>query len=360
MVMTIKMAVIGTGHWGPNLIRNFYDDPRVQLSLICDVDRDRGIAVAAKYRDVKVTTDASDIFNDPSIQAVAICTPTATHFQLAKQAILRGKHIFVEKPLAMNAAECEELIRLAKSDGVKLMVGHVFLYNPAVQYVQKMIEKDELGDVVYVYGKRVNLGPIRKDVNALWDLAPHDIAIFNYWLQGQPRAGSAVGIEHLNPPLHDVVFVSLKYPNNVLVSLHVSWLDPRKIRQIVVVGTKRMVVFDDLDPVGPIHVYDKSVKTPSGKSPIPDTIQAFKAIVQEGDLVIPKIPSQEPLKTECRHFIDCVLENREPVSNGENGLAVVRVLETLSRSLANNGAEFAMQGAARTVPTKPSEITGNA
>ncbi len=339
----VKLAVIGTGYWGPNLIRNFYDDGRVELKMICDIDKARATTIAAKYRNVVTTAQVQDVYTNPEVDSVVICTPTDTHFEIAKRCLESGKNLFIEKPMATTTAECRTLIEMARAKGLKLMVGHVFLYNPAVQYVKDRIDRDELGNIIYIYGKRVNLGPIRKDVNALWDLAPHDIAIFNYWLGATPLAANATGIQNINPPIHDVVFASFKYPNNVMASLHVSWLDPRKERQIVVVGTKRMVVFDDMDPVGPIHIYDKTVTRPTQK-PITDTIQAFKAVIQEGDLVIPKINMGEPLKNECRHFVDCVLENRQPLSDGENGLEVVRVLEAATHSLNHAGIETKIGG----------------
>jgi predicted dehydrogenase len=335
----LKLAVVGTGHWGPNLLRNFNDDPRVDVKLICDVDKSRAMSIAAKYRNVETTTQIEDVATRPDIDAVVLCTPTNTHYEIAKKCLENNKHLFIEKPMATTSEECRELIRLATKRNRKLMIGHVFLFNPAVQYIKGLIDRGELGDIIYIYGKRVNLGPIRKDVNALWDLAPHDIAIFNYWLKNAPLVAHATGIEHLNPPLHDVVFMSLKYPNNIMASLHVSWLDPRKERQIVVVGTKKMVVFDDMDPVGPVHIYDKTVTQAGSSKAITDTIQAFKAIIQEGDLVIPKIPQGEPLKTECRAFADYILEGKAPICTGENGLEVVQVLEAATRSLYNSGVE---------------------
>jgi predicted dehydrogenase len=338
MSQRINLAVIGTGHWGPNLIRNFYEAAGVNLRLICDIDRNRAKTIASRYRDVGTTTEIDAILTDPTIDAVVICTPTETHYKIARDCLKAGKHLFIEKPMARTSAECEELIALANEKNLKLMVGHVFLYNAAVQYIKQMIDRDELGDIIYIHGKRVNLGPIRKDVNALWDLAPHDVAILNYWLDSEPRTAHATGVEHVNPPLHDVVFASLKYPNNVFASLHISWLDPRKVRQITVVGTKRMVVFDDLDPVGPIHIYDKTVT--KQKPTVTDTIQAFKAVVQEGDLVIPKIGLSEPLKNECLHFIEWLTLDRAPLSTGPNGLAVVRVLEALTTSLHQAGVEI--------------------
>jgi predicted dehydrogenase len=351
MSQRVCLAVIGTGHWGPNLIRNFYEDPRVDLRVICDVDRNRAKAIASRFRDLGSTTEVDDIINDPTIDAVVICTPTETHYELARRCLMAGKHLFVEKPMAKTSAECEELIEIAREKNLKLMVGHVFLYNTAVQYIKGLIDRDELGDIIYIHGKRVNLGPIRKDVNALWDLAPHDIAILNYWLGCEPRAVNATGVQHITPSLHDVVFASLKYPNNVFASLHISWLDPRKVRQITVVGTKRMVVFDDLDPVGPIHIYDKTVT--KQKPTITDTIQAFKAIVQEGDLVIPKLGLSEPLKNECAHFIQWLTQGVAPLSTGSNGLCVVKVLEALTTSLNQAGVEISVQ--TRSQRSQPSQ-----
>lgn len=338
----LRLAIIGAGHWGPNLIRNFYDDSRVELVAICDADKARASSVAAKYKNLQTTTQMREIATNPNVDAVAICTPTVTHYEIAKLCLENGKHLFIEKPMATTSSECESLIDLARLKQRKLMVGHVFLFNPAVQYVKRLIENEELGELIYIYGKRVNLGPVRKDVNALWDLAPHDIAIFNYWLGDSPLTAHTTGIEHLNPPLHDVVFTSLKYPKNVMASLHVSWLDPRKIRQITLVGSKKMVVFDDLDPVGPIHIYDKRI-THRADQPVTDSIQAFKAVVQEGDLVIPKIPIGEPLKNECKAFVDYILENKTPISTGENGLEVVRVLEAATRSLESRGIEVSVR-----------------
>lgn len=334
----LTLAVVGTGHWGPNLIRNFFEDPRVDLKYICDVDEARAQQVASRFRTVKVTRSFDEILSDDSVKAVAICTPTNTHFILAKQCLERNKHVFIEKPMATTSQECQELNRIAALRGLKIMTGHVFLFNPAVQYVRNLIANSDLGDVIYIYGTRVNLGPIRRDVNALWDLAPHDIAICNYWLSDLPVAVQASGVDHINPAIHDVVFASLKYPKNIFVNLHVSWLDPRKIRQIVVVGTKRMVVFDDLDPVGAVHIYDKNV-TRTSPAALPDSIQAYKAVIQEGDLVVPKIPASEPLRNECRTFVDCALEGKKTISDGECGLTVVKVLEALTDSLKNNGVE---------------------
>jgi predicted dehydrogenase len=335
----LNLAVIGAGHWGPNLLRNFDNDTRVSVTKLCEKDLSRAKEVATHYRNLAVTDDIKDICNDNSIDAVVICTPTDTHFEVARACLLSGKHIFLEKPMATTSSECLTLIEIAREKNLKIFVGHVFLYNPAVQYIKKLIEKGELGQIVYIYAKRVNLGPVRRDVNALWDLAPHDIAIFNYWLGCEPLSCSAKGIVYINPPLHDVVFSSMRYPNNVFVNLHVSWIDPRKSREVVVVGTKKMVIFDDMNPVGPVQIYDKAVTRETSVKTVADTIHAFKVVLQEGDLVIPKVPAQEPLRNECQKFVECLNQDTQPLSDGENGLSVVRVLESLSWSLENGGSE---------------------
>jgi predicted dehydrogenase len=223
----LKIAIIGTGHWGPNLVRNFHEDNRIEVKTICDLDLKRANQVASKYPNIKVTSKIEDILIDSEIEAVIICTPTETHYQIATLCLNNKKHVFIEKPLATSTEECNRLISLAKQVDRKLMVGHIFLFNSAVNYVKGLLYRKELGDILYIYGKRLNLGPIRKDVNALWDLAPHDIAIFNYWLGDMPISTQATGITHVNPNVEDVVFVSLKYPNHILANLHVSWLDPR-------------------------------------------------------------------------------------------------------------------------------------
>ena len=339
----LNVAVIGAGHWGPNIIRNFLEDPRVNMRIICDKDTERLKVIATRYESVETTINLIKILKDSSIQAVAICTPTATHFSIAKACLQHNKHILVEKPMASSSAKCAELIELAETQKLKIMVGHVFLFNPGIRYIYDLIHQGDLGDIIYIYATRVNLGPVRTDVNAMWDLAPHDISILNYWLGCQPLQAHAIGTEYINKKLDDVVFITLKYPSNILANIHVSWLDPRKTRQIVIVGTKKMVVFDDLDTLGSVYIYDKSVtKTPDPRL-VADTIQDFKVVIQEDKLTIPKIPQGEPLKAECRAFIDYLLGLGEGISTADTGIAVVRTLEAATQSLKAGGQSILLE-----------------
>ena len=330
----VNLAIIGTGYWGPNMVRSFLEDSRVNLKLICDKDEERLNFVSRHFRGLEVTSDSSQVINNPEIDAVVICTPTTSHYTLAKSCLKKGKHVLVEKPMATTSEECRDLIAIAEKNRLKLMVGHIFLYNPGVKYIADLIESGELGDIVYLYGARTNLGPIRTDVNVLWDLAPHDISIFNFWMKSEPVAVNAIGKTYLSTKCHDVVFASLKYPGDVVGNLHLSWLDPRKTRQIVIVGSKQMVTFNDLDPVGSVYIYDKRVdKVTRNNERVVDGVQDYKMIIQEGKLTVPKIQASEPLRLECRAFIDWLIDDKKPASPGENGLAVVRVLEAAYRVL---------------------------
>ncbi|MBI4402618.1 MAG: Gfo/Idh/MocA family oxidoreductase [Deltaproteobacteria bacterium] len=343
----MKIAIIGVGHWGPNIVRNLMADPRLEV-VVCDTDVERVAILTKNYRHLSVTSCVDDIFSDKQIDAAIVCTPTVTHYALTKRLLECGKHVFVEKPMATRASECEDLIRIADKMNRKLMVGHVFMFNTGVRYVKGLIDKGELGDILYLCSTRVNLGPVRKDVNALWDLAPHDISIFNLWLGGLPTAVSARGLRYLNPSLHDIVFASLWYPCQILVNLHVSWLDPRKVRQIVVVGSKKMVVFDDLDPMGAVHIYDKTAKSVSDPALLQESIQAYKVLIQDGDLVIPKLKTEEPLKVECQAFLDWLFEDKKPICRAEQGLAVVQVLEALDQSLTCSGINIELTSSQQT------------
>ncbi|MBL9037208.1 MAG: Gfo/Idh/MocA family oxidoreductase [Archangium sp.] len=334
----ISVGVIGAGHWGPNLIRNFHNGITSRVVCVVDSRPERIKAVSSRFPDVKMSGDVEAIFGDPNIQAVVIATPTATHFALCKRALEAGKHVLVEKPIASTLGDAEALVAQADAAGLTLMVGHVFLFNPAVQRVKKMIDSGDLGRVYYVSMVRTNLGPIRHDVNASWDLASHDISIVDYWLGARAQAASAVGGAYINPGVEDVVFATLKYPNSVLVNLHASWLNPRKNRDITVVGDKRMLTFDDMNVQEPIRVYDKGV-TDEKTSSVVDTYATFRASVRDGDIVIPRVAMGEPLKSECDAFIDCVAQKKKPVASGLVGANVVRALEAIQRSLRNGGRE---------------------
>jgi predicted dehydrogenase len=284
------------------------------------------------YPSTRTATDYREILTDLTTNAVAIATPAQTHYVLAKEAFLAGKHVLVEKPLAMSSAQAEELVALATQQGKVLMVGHTFEYNPAVHKIKELIASGQIGDIYYIYSTRVNLGLVQRDLNALWSIAPHDISILIYLLESMPLEVSARGASYLNKNVEDVVFVNLLFPRGVVAQVHGSWLDPSKVRRMTVVGSQKMVIYDDVDDEGKIKVYDKGVYKKG--DPI---FGEFQYKVHSGDIYIPKIDMTEPLRNECAHFIECIQEGKKPLTDGENGLRVVRVLEAAQKSLENRG-----------------------
>lgn len=337
----IRVAVIGAGHWGPNLIRNFHNRERSEVAWVVDRDATRLAQVRSRFADVQTAADAEPALADPTVDAVVVATPARTHHALAKAALERGKHVLVEKPIATSVDHGAELCALAERAGRVLAVGHVFLYNPGVQRVKRYLENGDLGRVYYVSMVRTNLGPIRTDVDAAWDLASHDVAIVNYWLDAEPIAVSAIGGTWINDGIADAVFATFRYRENVFVNLHVSWLNPRKSRDITVVGERRMLTFDDMNLAEPVRVYDKHVtddRTPG----YVDSFASFRASVREGDITIPRVALGEPLKAECEDFLDCVERGTAPRSGGREGLAVVRALDALQRSVRHHGREEAL------------------
>lgn len=335
----IQVAVIGAGHWGPNLIRNFHNAQQSRVRWVVDPAAQRLALVQRGFPDVQVSPDAATALADPQVQAVVVATPTATHYALVKAALEAGKHVLCEKPITTRAAEGDELVALAERQGCVLLVGHVFLYNDAIRRVRQYLERGELGRVYYVSMVRTNLGPIRMDVNAAWDLASHDISIVNYWLGANALTASAVGGTWINPSIEDAVFATLKYPEGVLVNLHASWLNPRKARDITVVGDKRMLTFDDLNLNEPLRIYDKRVTDEVTHPGLVDSFAAFRASIRDGDITIPKVALGEPLKNECDHFLECVASGRPPRTGGRDAVAVVRVLEAIERSARAAGKE---------------------
>jgi predicted dehydrogenase len=340
--VTVRIAVIGAGHWGPNLIRNFDNAPVSSVVLVAERDAKRASQVRARFPHVEVTESTETVVKDPRIDAVVVATPTSTHYSIVKEALRAGKHVLVEKPITTKAEEADELTTLAERAGKVLMVGHVFVYNQAVQKVRSYIEAGELGRIYYISMVRTNLGPIRMDVNASWDLISHDVSIVNYWLQSQPVSASAVGGTWINAGIEDAVFATLRYPLGVLVNVHASWLNPRKARDIVIAGDKRMLTFDDMNLMEPLRIYDKQVTEATTKPAFVDTFAAFRASIREGDITIPRVSSGEPLKAECEHFLDCIQNKKQPLTGGREGSAVVRSLEAIDRSLKDSGREQAV------------------
>jgi predicted dehydrogenase len=337
--MSVGVAVIGAGHWGPNFIRNFEDPPRSRLVCVVDRDAARLDQVRSRFPHVDVSQDAESVWSDSQVDAVVVATPTSTHYPLVKAALLAGKHVLVEKPITTCAAHAEELGELAGRSRRVLMVGHVFLYNAAVQRVRRYVEAGDLGRIYYVSMVRTNLGPIRMDVNAAWDLASHDISIANYWLGMKPVAASAVGGTWINSGIEDAVFATIRYPYDILVNLHVSWLNPRKAREITVAGEKRMLTFDDMNLSEPVRLYDRCVANDRVSPGYIDSFGSFRASIREGDITIPRVQTGEPLRNECNHFLECIATGAEPATGVREGLSVVRTLEAIDRSIRNAGRE---------------------
>jgi predicted dehydrogenase len=332
-----RVAVIGAGHWGPHLIRNFETNPDSQLVAVCDASVERLRALSRSFPGVRMESRAESVLDDdPGIEAVIIATPTTTHYQLAKRALLSGKHVLVEKPITTSSAEAEELQLLAHRKGLVLLVGHVFLYNEAVRRLKKIVSAAEFGKTYYVHSRRTNLGPVRSDVHAGWDLASHDVSIFLYLLDEVPSEVTASAQTYIRPGVPDVFFSTLFFASGRIAHLHASWLDPQKIRHLTVVGEHQMVVFDDVDLLEPLRIYNKGFRRIDESERVVDTFAKFRVELVHGDVVIPQVSTGEPLRLECQAFLDAIRDGAEPLSNGAFARNVVRVLEALDRSIAES------------------------
>jgi predicted dehydrogenase len=328
----LTMAIAGVGRWGQNLARVFAAEPRCELRYLCDTDP----AVLARHRrrfgEATLCDNFQRVLADPAVEAVAIASSATAHYDLARQALLSGKHVYVEKPMSMDFRQARDLAGLVEKTGLKLMVGHLLEYHPCVQRLKTMIESGQLGDVYYIYSQRLNLGVVRKDENAWWSLAPHDISVACYLLGTEPETVSAHGQCFLQPGIEDVVFATLNFPDRRLAHIHVSWLDPHKIRKMTIVGTKQMVTFDDMEAADKIRIYDRGAE-------IKTSVDSFAEAIalRIGDIVIPRVPTDEPLGIECRHFVEAVLDDKPVRSDVKDGARVVAVLEAGQLSLRNNG-----------------------
>jgi len=335
--------VIGCGHWGPNHIRIFNQLSNSEAVMCADLDEGRLKSIKNLYPAIRITGNYQDILNDPAIDAVCIASPTNTHYQLTQEALNAGKHVLCEKPLTMTAEECLQLEKLAKEKKKLLMVGHVFVFNRGIVRLKEYIESGELGRIQYAHSERTNLGPFRYDVNALWDLAPHDISIFNYLFDNMPANVSARGQKILSETLEDLTFASLEYPDKTLVNVHVSWLDPKKVRQITIVGDKKMVVWDDLDNMGPIRLYDKYVERTRR---FYESYGDFQLLSREGSITIPNIEFHEPLKEQAKYFLEHVEKNQHPErADVRKAYAVVKTLSAIQQSMNQKGAPVELESA---------------
>ena len=334
MSKPIRVGVVGCGYWGPNLVRNFRSLPGCSLEMMCDISEQRLTHLKTLYPEVKGEMDFEHMLNGAGLDAVVVATSVRSHYPMAKASLLAGKHTFIEKPMASSAAECEELIELAHQKGVVLMVGHTFLYSPAVRKIKEIVDAGDIGDIRYISARRLNLGLFQKDINVTWDLAPHDISIILHIMEEQPVSINCRGSAHVTPGIEDVTTMSLHFRKERTAIIHSSWIDPRKIREITIVGSKRMIVYDDVAQQEKIKIFDARVERP----PHYDTFAEFHYAYHYGDMYVPYIKQEEPLKNECQHFLDCIRQGTPPLTGGQQGLDLVRILEASSESLVRGGA----------------------
>jgi len=328
----VNLGFIGYGYWGPNLVRNFYATKDAKVVKVCDLRKQRLGIVETSYPAVQTTPDYKDLMKDTQIDAIVISTPVSTHFPLAQEAFQNGKHVLLEKPMTATVEESEKLIELAEKKKRILMVDHTFLYTGAVRKMKELIEKGELGEIYYFDSVRVNLGLFQHDVNVIWDLAPHDFSIMDYLLQKEPEMVSAVGVSDLGD-LENIAYVIVQYPNNLLAHLHVNWLAPVKVRTTLIGGSKKMILYDDTEPSEKVKIYD------SGVTQIKKAEDVYQMLVQyrTGDMLAPKLDSSEALKLVCKEFVDSVNQNRKPLTDGQAGLRVVRLLQSANQSVKQKG-----------------------
>jgi predicted dehydrogenase len=330
----IGIGVIGCGYWGPNLVRNFSEVREATVIACCDLRQERLDYVQQRFPHVETATDYHDLLKNPTIDAICVATPVSTHYRIAKDALLCDKHVLVEKPMASTSQEAIELINLARERGKTLMVGHTFEYTGAVNKIKEIVASGELGNIYYFDSVRVNLGLFQNDINVIWDLAPHDISILLYVLNARPVSLSARGESHIAPGIEDVAYITLHFPDKTMANIHVSWLAPVKFRRMTISGSKKMIVYDDIENIEKVKVYDRGVvvnRDPKG-------ILERQLFYRTGDVWSPKLDTTEPLKVECSHFVDCIINSKEPRSNGEAGLWVVKILEAADRSMKKGGA----------------------
>lgn len=335
MKTQLKVGVVGCGYWGPNLIRNFNSIDGCKLGVVCDTNEQRLAHVTKLYPDAFPERDYAQMLKSSELDAVAIATPVRFHHKMAKASLLAGKHTFIEKPMAASSAQCAELIALAKEKKLTLMVGHTFLYSEVVRKIKKIADSGDIGELRYISARRLNLGLFQKDINVTWDLAPHDISIILYIMEEEPVSVNCRGEPHVTSGVEDVTMLCLNFSNHRSALIHSSWLDPRKIREMTIVGSKRMIVYDDVATLEKIKVFDARVERP----PHYDSFAEFHYSYHYGDVYTPYVKQEEPLKVQCQHFIDCIREGKTPITSGVRGMQVVRILEAASESLKRGGAE---------------------
>jgi predicted dehydrogenase len=329
------IGVIGCGYWGPNLLRNFSENETAQLTWICDVDEARLAAMGRRYPSTRTTNDYRKLLADSALDAVAVVTPVATHYEIAKQALLGGKHVLVEKPLTATARQAEELIELADRNRLTLMVDHTFVYTGAVRKMKEILRSGELGDLLYFDSVRINLGLFQRDINVLWDLAPHDLSIMDYLIERQPIGVSALGSCHIEPGIENIAYLVMRFADDFIAHFHFNWLAPVKIRRTLIAGARKMILYDDIEPTEKVRVYDKGVTA----NRIGDREAAYQTLVsyRTGDVWAPKLDATEALYYVVAEFLDSIRQKRKPLTDGEAGLRIVRILETAQQSIKEEG-----------------------
>jgi predicted dehydrogenase len=356
MKTAINVGVVGCGYWGPNLIRNFRALPDCNMKTMCDVSEDRLRHLRTLYPEIEGETKFERMLSNSGLDAVVIATSVKYHYPMAKQALLAGKHTLIEKPLASSTEHCEELISIAKKKGLTLMVGHTFLYSPAVRRIKEIVDSGDIGEIRYICARRLNLGLFQKDINVAWDLAPHDISVILHILGDEPLSINCRGTAHVTPGIEDVTAMSLHFTRGRSAIIQSSWLDPRKVREMTIVGSKRMIVYDDVAPQEKIKIFDARVERP----PHYDTFAEFHYAYHYGDMYAPYIKQDEPLKAECQHFLDCIRTGATPITSGTKGLQVVRILEASSESLKLDGAPVPFLQNGSMVPAPVVQTNGRA
>jgi predicted dehydrogenase len=332
-VRVVNFGVVGYGYWGPNLVRNLFEVPETQVVAVSDMNQERLKLVKSRYPSVETTTDFDQLLNNPKIDAIAIATPVFTHYDLALQALQSGKHVMVEKPMTSTSEQAMRLIDEAARRNLVLMVDHTFVYTGAVRKIKEIADSGKLGDILYYDSTRINLGLFQRDVDVIWDLAVHDLAIMDYILPSSPCAVAATGINHVFGGTENLAYITMFFQENVIAHVNVNWLSPVKVRRTLVGGSKQMIVYDDMEPSEKVKVYDKGITVNS----TPDSL--YKALVgyRSGDMFAPQLDVSEALKVEIQHFADCIKTGAEPITGGQAGLRVVRILESASLSMKQRG-----------------------
>jgi len=330
----IKVGVIGYGYWGPNLVRNFNEAGSYKVQYVCDQDPKKLTRVGERYPAIKLTSDCDELFNSSDVEAIAIATPVSTHFNLALKALEGGKHVLVEKPLADNSDKCKQLIDAALAQQLVLMVDHTFPYTAAVRRIKKFIDDDFLGDIYYYDSVRVNLGLFQHDVSVIWDLAVHDLSIIEFILKERPVAVSATGMKHFSDQTENIAYLTLFFDSDTIAHIHVNWLAPVKVRQTLIGGSKRMIVYNDLEPTEKIKIYDKGINLHEDAT----QIQQMRVGYRTGDMWAPNLEGREALRELVEHFARCIEKGEEPITGAESGLNVVCMLEAATDSMQHQGA----------------------